>query len=127
MIDFDLKRAMNSIPLKKIRKKDIIDALDDIIDWGIVDSDNAHTLIGLCLRYFVTKPKKAKTNFDWVVNVCSDDDSRPSIQNPWITDAHLHATDGSRLHIVRNRYREVKKGFYYKFKINGRIKCTRNR
>jgi hypothetical protein len=113
MIDFDLKKAMNSIPLKKVSKNDIINALDDIMARGVIDSDNAHTLIGLCLCYYFPKPKKAKNNFDWVVNACYTDDDMPTIQNPWVTGDHLHATDGSRLHIVRNKYHEIEKGFRY--------------
>jgi hypothetical protein len=99
-IEFDLEKALNILPIGKVRKKDIVELLDEIIDSKSVSPKILHHLIGICLRYYSANPKKITNNHQWVLQACSRDGIRKHLRYPWVFEPYICASDGHRIHLI---------------------------
>jgi hypothetical protein len=111
-MELDFKKALNIFPLRKIRKKDITQLLNEIIESKVIVSETAHHLIGFCLRYHLTNPKKIKNNQQWVLQACSKDETKKHILYPWISKPYICASDGHRMHLILNQDETIDDGCY---------------
>ena len=100
--------------MKKPTKAKALDALKATLDSGTIDGNEHHLAV---LYSFFMPPGPStkaaeKDNFAWVALATSKDDVRDYLNYVYVTEDHITATDGHRMHRVPN-LDGMEPGFYH--------------
>ena len=104
----------NAARQKKPTKGKALDALKAVIDDGTLEG-NEHHLAVLHAFFMPTGPNMktaAKDNFAWVALATAKNDVRDYLNYVYVTDEHITAADGQRMHRVPN-HDGLAPGFYH--------------
>ena len=97
---------------KKPSKADAQNMVKALYESATNDADRAK-LAQLYKFYVPTATKKPKTVFDWVALAMGKKDVREYLNYVYVTESHITATDGHRMHRVPNNT-ALSVGFYNK-------------